>query len=395
MALEAGSKLFTHPIYRHEDFEVILEYLTEIIASRDGSEQRRADRAVPRKEIAFTVQVANDCFSALWRDIMAAQRGPWAVPDHSRVLSATSAMTGAGTDIDVPSVPGWLTAGEIVILTDGARVEQRTVDSTTPSPPSVSFVEANTGGDWPIGTKITPALPGRLMPRLSGAREAKGKMVLDVRFDITPTLELQIDPPAAPQSFNSLELFTAAPRSVLPVRTAFLSQLESVDFGKGAVEFNEPIDFPITTVRLEYEPCDADAMTLIEDFFRRQRGRRGSFYMPTFAKDFRPIGTASSGTGVLKVAGDVTDFVASTVLKHIAIQYADLSWQALSISGMAPDGANTDISFSTNFSQDVSASTVRRISWLPRWRLESDRLVEGWRNGRADCALAARTLEDP
>lgn len=394
MALETNSQVWAYPVYPHADFTVELEYLTEIQRARDGTELRRAWRSRPRKSVRFTTLVGKDCYRETQRAIYAYARGPWTIPDVSRAIASTSTMTGVGTDIDVASIPSWAADGEAVLLRDAARVELRTIASTAGT--TITFAEANSGGDWPIGTIITPALPGRMAEPLKMNWRRRNVADFGMAFDVTPGYELYSDPPATPASYQSHEIFTTAPSVVEPINAQLLHELEVLDFDIGVKTFTTPIDFVTQMQTFVYRPCSAAAAQLITDFFMRMRGRRGSFYMPTFTEDMRPTGVDASGQNQINVYG--TDIASqlntSTVFTNVAVQYADLSWQALNITGYGTSGSDTVLTFGSNLTQDVSAKNVRRISWLPRRRMASDRLSVSWRQGQPQTQLSVQTLED-
>lgn len=394
MALEAGAKVWTHSIYPHEPFVVTLEYLTEILTSRDGTEQRRAWRSDPRKQVEFTCLLANDCFRDLKREIEANQRAAWAVPDISRKVLSTTTMGDSATQITVASVPDWLVQDESYILIDKDRVEVRSVAGIAGS--VVTFNEVNSAVEWPIGTLIVPALPARLSKVIRGQRRRPYHIDLKIIFDVTPGLEYEYEPVAAAGTFDTIELFTTPPRKVQPVDIVSDSNLEITDYGVGVLEFNEPIEFITEVARYLYEPCDADAMSYIEGVFRRMKGRRGSFYMPTFAADFRPTGTDLAGTNSITVAGakTATDFAGSDYFDAIAVQYADGTWQALSIIGLTVVGENSKFTLGSVLSQDVSAANIIRISWLKRRRFSSDRLIVSWKYGQPEVIVSVQDLEN-
>jgi len=394
VSLEAGAVLWHHAIYPHAEFGVQFDYLTELQRSRNGHELRRAWRDRPRKRIQFTTRVAGECFRNVVRDIYANQRKPWAVPDISRRVASVSTMPAAGTQISVTAEQSWMVAAETIILISGSRTETRTID-TVGSGGVLTFVEIN-AVEWPVGTYLMPALPARFEVNIGATRRRTDFVDFRASFQVTPTFELYVEPPAAASTFKSRELFTTPPRSIEPVDLRFLSDLEVVDFDTGAIAFNEPVTFPTEIDRYDYSPCDAPAMRAIENLFIRARGQRGSFYMPTFGYDLIPAMPALLGAGTLTVKGAnvATNFAASTVFKNIAIQYLDGSWQAMAVSLMSVNGSNTDLTLTGTLSGDVNVKSIRRISWLPRRRFAGDRISAAWRYDRGSVTLPVRTIED-
>jgi len=396
VSLETNAILFDHPIYPYAPFTVALDYLTQIVRSENGFEQRRARRERPRKTLTLPVRAGGACYRSLLRELHINQRAPFAVPDLSRRIASISTMPAASTQITVASVPVWLAGSETVILIDKSRVETRTVSSIG-SGGVITFNEVNST-EWPIGTKIAPALSCRFNQSAQARRSRNDFAELtSLTFDVVPMFERYDEPAAASSTFNSRELFITPPRDVQPVSVRHLGELETIDFGAGAVAFREPVDFNTLSDSFVYEGCSQSASAELVDLFVRNRGRRTSFYAPTFSYDLLPVGS-SSGTTLTVATADVAakygGSPAQNVFKNIAVQYADGTWQAIAVSSFAENGSNTDLTLGTALSSSVSPSTVRRISWLLRRRFASDRLQFDWFNDRATVTLPLQSLED-
>lgn len=393
MPLEASARLWAPVVHRFSEISVDIEYLTEIMRSRDGSEQRRAWRDRPRKSIRFSCVAKDDCARTIERELLAHQGGPWAAPDPTREVLSANGMAGAGTQIDLPSAQVWAVVGEAVILRDGARVELRTISAV--SGVTLTFSETNSATAWPTGTRIMPALPARLSGRLQAQRAQPGYIDLNVAFDVVPGLEVYPALPSAPTTFNGREAFVTIPRTIEGIEVGFETGLETIDFDAGRVAHYQPIDFNTRTMAATYTPCSAAAAKLIQDVFMRARGRRGEFYAPSWAEDFRQIGSENAGSTSLTIAGDIdTDFGSSTILTAIAVQMSDNTILTRLITNMALSSGNTVLTVNSAWGQTISASTVKRIMWLPVCRFSSDRLTLSVRNEARRLRVGIQTLED-
>lgn len=399
MPLEAGARLWRAPHFPLDAIEQELGYLTKIIRSRAGNEQRRALRVRPRRRVRLTHLVARDCLRAVLGDLRAYQPQAWGLPDRTRAIATTTVLANGASQVSVAAAPAWAVVGESVALRAGAAMEMFTLGAVVSN--TLTFDETNPAADFPVGTRIMPVDPARLDPALSGSRPRQDLMAVTAVFDLLPGLALHLDPPAAPQSFNGRELWTRAPVKTDVLGEDFLSSLEAVDFGFGRVRHEIPEAFQRETLQIPYRPCDGPTMIEIEDLFRRALGRRGEFYMPTFAADLIPSGVTPMGSGILTVAGTetATAYSGSTVYKALAVQRADGSWEPQTVSSIGPSGNDTVITLGGTWAADVDPATVRRVCWLPVWRFASDSLTTIWRRPgpvkqRAETTLTLQSLED-
>lgn len=376
MALDPAARLWTAPAFRPEEIETGLEYRTEILLSRDGTEQRRAQRDRPRRSIAFQSRVSEECFRELRRDLISYQRGPWAVGNPTTRVLATSGMANGANQITLASVPAWAAVGEKVVLRDEARFGLYTIDSIASL--TLTFDEINTGVAWPVGTKVMEALPARLADTISMQSVSPDVGFASIDFDVTPGEAFYAEPGSAPDTFNGREAWLCQPWRSDPISAQHQSALETLDYGIGAVAYFEPVTRPTLIQRLDYRPAPA-SYSLFEDLFIRSRGRRTAFYMPTWRTDFAQVGSETSGSSSLTVEGDFTDLDGDAVFTAIAVEFLDDTFELRTVTSIAANGSDSDFTLGATWGRAVDATTVRRIMWCPQWRFASDKLTTVWR----------------
>lgn len=376
MALDPAARLWTASAFRFDEIETSLEYRTEILTSRDGTEQRRAWRDHPRRSISFQSRGKASAFRDLRRDLIAHQRGPWAVGNPTTRVFSTSGMANGANQITLASVPSWAAVGEKVVLRDDARFGLYTIDSIASL--TLTFDEINTGVDWPVGTKVMEALPARLADTISMQSVSPDVGFASIDFDVTPGEAFYAEPGAAPDTFNGREAWLTKPREIVPVEAQHQSALEALDYGIGAVAYFEPVTYPTLLQRLNYSPSPGN-YSLFEDLFIRCRGRRTAFYMPTWRTDFAQVGSEASGSSSLTVEGDFTDLDGDSVFTAIAVEFLDDTFVLRTVSSIAANGSDSDFTLGATWGRAVDATTVRRIMWCPQWRFASDTLTTVWR----------------
>jgi hypothetical protein len=374
-------------------YKITREFKTDIITSRSGKEQRRAVRNRPRKKVEFGV-LEFAARARLFATAMRQQIGSSIyMADYSRSVTATEALVPGATTMGVSATPPWLTGA--VVLASGAQMEVRQVELAVAGVITFSDTSAN---DWGEGTIIYPALLGRLAMDTQGTRPTDDAVQISVAFDVLPGSEPEIDPGAAPLTFNGREVFLAKPDWGTTVSVSFRHAFETVDYGQGLIDFYEPVAYAARAHQATYLEMDATSMSAIEDIFYRAKGQRGEFYMPTWSNDLIPNSLTSAGGYSFTVAGlDVANaYAVDTVYKALAIFYADGSQQFIRVQQVYASGENTIVQCTGSvFAQDINIGNVKMICWLPVCRFASDGMTTEWiTNTVAQSQLNVVTLED-
>lgn len=394
------AKLWDIPVNWRQSYQVDLEFRTSILRSRSGREQRRALRQTPRKATSFLSLAATDKVGVLttWdvaaRRITSGQGGDWEIGDFSL---ATVAPTGAplGADrIAVESVPFWAIAGARVVLAAGKQIVAKTVLLIAGNDIVFDSLLAEA---WPARTKVLPALAAHLATEIGVRTLSATAAELSVNFIVDPGTEIAETPPVASLIFNGREVFTKTPNWREPLSRNFVSGRESVDYGFGRTASFLPAKYPEMSQRAVYVGRDRADIDSLRHFFLRMKGQRGEFYMPSGTDDIRPKAALASADTYLTVAG--TDFAAAfatdTVHKAIALLLADGTTLYRKVASVAVNGSDSRLTCTTNWGADIALGNIRKLSWMPVWRLASDALaLEFLTDGVAQTTLPMKTLED-
>lgn len=401
MPVDSSARVWTSGLMNIRPVQTSRAYLTTIKPHRDGTEQRRAHRNKPRRFLDFEVvqgRADNDAFTKIMRELHGYSDVLWAVPDWGRRQLSTTVLAASGNTLDVANVDTrYMVVGETVILADNGRYERRDIQGIAGS--TLTFVENNGADPWPIGTRVYAALPGYLPPDIPFQMINRDRIAIGVRFIIDPTNDFYVEPPAAATTFNGREVFNRFPIRLDPLPAGINSGVSNVDYGYGPVARRRRKEFITENRVLTIVGCDAARTQEIEDVFIRARGRRGTFYMPTWENDFRILSTASSGTSNLVVYGDDIEpaYDGSIVHNAIAIQFTDNTWEFNIVSGFITGVDQTTLVMRNNWSRDIDPDEVRRISWMPIWRFSNDQLNTVWnmKSGHGVVEPAVQTLPNP
>lgn len=368
-----------------ESVTVQQEFRTDVITSRSGREQRRALRSTPRKSLDYKLTGNHDKLRAFNRVMAKWQDSPVVMADPTRFIRVLF----DGATVTLCDVPRWITAGANVVLDNR---EMLTVDSV-----SELGVVTFTAPPQQAGTTLRPALQGALAPSLGGTYATDSVAEFSISFDVTPASESYA--PAGPgyDLLNGREVFVRKFNWANGLNVTHSWPTEIVDTGYGRIATFHPIDFGTITRQATFLQQGADDMVALEDFFVRQRGQQGEFYMPSGSDDITLLEPIAEGTSNIVTAGTETfdAYDSDTVHKAVTLFMRDGRRIHRSVVGMFTENGNTVLQCSEDFLTDISPAEVLRISWLTCNRLASDQFQQEWlTDSVAQTKLSIKTLED-
>lgn len=377
---------------------VKVEYRTEIITSRSGKEQRRAQRISPRKEIEFDVLVKGDAYIDLKRLLTRWQNKSFIVPDFTRSVTLMSAVPSGATVIPTGTLPWWAVPGmDMIIQTPENPYKWRQAVHGILSVAGSNIILADaTTSDWPAGSTICPVVMSLAQPEMTVNPRTSTLADVTVRFSVDPGSEPQTLYPDSLPIFDDREVLTWRTNWRDSPVTNFIYPMEQIDYGRGRIETIRPIAFPSATRRISMlAKSSAEAQRYLAQFMR-MRGQRGEFWADSGEPDLIPFGNTPSGNNIITVeGGDFFDtYSQSTVYKALQFVMRDGTVHRTKILGMAMNAANTDVTIETSLNQPVNEATVDRISWLRLCRHATDEMTLDWvTDSVVETQITVRTLE--
>lgn len=354
------------------------EFMTEIRTTRSGVEQREAVRQTPRVTLSYPFTVTADAADRIMRDMRAKTLDVWSVPVPWRRARLAVAATEASTSLRIAGAPFWAEPG-IFAVVRGARAGQpveaiRVVavdgdELVTQEPLQSAYGE---------GASVHFAYPARL------PEELRFQSVLpDVYSGL---VALEVDPGVSPQPtlagaiprYRDSDVLLLRPNWRDGVEIGLVRTADRVDFGRGRIEVSDSVGFTNERRRLHVYAFDQESAEQMIGFFMRQKGRRGSFWAPSWSKDVRRLGTVSQGASFFYTPGTsfAESYAGDRVRSHLIHMRPDGSFQANRVTGMAADSGRTRIDMSAAWQRPIAPTD--RLHWLFRCRFGSDTLSVAW-----------------
>lgn len=398
-------RIFPVPHNWSEAFRYSLEFLTDILPSVNGKEQRRAVRSRPRFTCEIVGNVVGHARLNLEYLMSSRQHQQVMVGLEQLALTMTAKMPpeamGASFNPAEPGqAPFWLEAGLDVVLvhgTDLAVRESRTIASVGVS--GMTFNESTTT-EFPVGSRILPGYLAFLEMEQSASRltSTAGTASFPIKFRPQEGGR-QVPDIGDPYYVGNLEVFRFKPNWGGGNEYGFVWPHNVIDFPFGQWRNWTPVEFPSRNYKFAYSTKTLRAVYEIMAFYQRHRGMRSEFFLPTWGDDIPATTLAGGGLSIL-VAGEAfgKTYENSTVFRRVMVRYTDgtVSYHQVEYIQPLPGTGSSVVRVIEPLPiTELTPQTVLGISWLLVSRFAADRLdVDFLTNGVAELSIPMKTLEN-
>lgn len=345
-----------------------LEFLTDIMESRDGGEQRLQLRSMPRQIISYVFPLQSWNNACSFNTSYGAIGKKWAVPIWSEVQYVGTILDNAVT-ITCNTTLYDIRANSLALLYSGEKswqvVEIGTITAT--------YVNITSDIDYMANCYLIPIRLGWIEGSLSSSTNGYNKKT-NVTFEIEDNLAIT---PSAPTQYLGDDIYYTPPLLSNGSLTRTIQvQMEKMDGELGIIKRQ----FPwlnakygsgyntITINRTEYMDY--------KNFLYRRAGKFRRFWMPTFEQNLRLVSTGTITTTII-IEGD--DFNSYTFRPNIAI-LANGVWYPRIVSNPIAQPLNR-VQLTLNTALNLPASQITNICYLGLNRLNTDRIEMQWSEG--------------
>lgn len=355
-------------------YNVSYSFKTGFFVSANGKERREALRQTGRQNISFDTLLTLAEINRVQRDLALAQNRNFLARSEVDRLEVAAGNVAGNTVLTMSEIPSWALPGEKMILTTATN--EVAVEIFSVSGDIVTLVDP-LPLDIETGTVAHRAYTVRMTTNAAFRVQTSNVWTGSVTFEVEPGLHAQPASAHTGLTFEGKEVFLTKPNWIDTPQVAFADQRDEFDPGRGRRFDTTQHLTGSQTLRFGYTGLNRAASDDLVDFFLRQKGQRGSFWMPTRNQDLTPATTAVPGSSVFSVAGSefgeaYTDHPVYNVM--IAF-FDDGNVQINRVADITTDTDST-ITFTDNWTHAVGPST--RVMWLPRWRHLSDTLDLRW-----------------
>lgn len=365
-------------------------FLTDLFVSSRGLERRNAIRREPRVILRYTHLATKAEATKLRRWMGRSAFKRVLIPDWP-TRSTIAETTSGSLSFVMSAVPAWVIADAQLFVTDKANANAELV-----------IVQSVVGNTVNLKGPVAIARAGAYVYRSVSARARDLSMsqitdsVVETQFtfDYEPGFEAFATRAPAGATLKGREVFPFKPnwRGDIPVEFHRLAQAFDTGYGRRAESY-----YTKAATRLwQYNFLGRTYAEIgeLEEFFRRQDGRRAEFWASTFVSDMT-IQSATAGLDTITVDEEI-----------FAELEGDESYRAIEVETNLGTRARFYIESWVDTTPGVTTLTldqpwpvglvnegVKRVSWLMLCRFASDDLnVQYQTDGVAEVALTLQSL---
>lgn len=350
-----------------------LEWLTDVIRAKEGAEQRRCLRDLPRRtlEADFLLRGPERTFYDLFinrlggRTIM--------IPlywDVQGLTARTVATTTTRLNFDNTYrefAPG------LAIIMGKTALDYEVVSISSMDAGGVNLASATTRS-WPVGSKLMPLRRGIIDDVGQPEHLAGGVATLSARLQITAPNEWT--PPADPAPvYQDRPVFLDEPNWVESLTTSYDRETVRLDTTLGIPYQADPLGRALLGQSHRWFLPGRQKLAGFRDLLYRRKGRVGSFWLPTFKFDLRLVGSPGSAATQIEVENVGYRYTGGPTSgrEYIAIKHegGTILRKVLSVIP-GTTSATEKLNLDAPLGLALSPGQVRRISFADVARFDQD-----------------------
>ena len=373
------------------------EWLTQIIEVEAGSEDRYRLRATPRRNMEYAMLINERTKRWAERYLWNWKGRIFAVPLWMDCTLTTSlASLGTSTINLVTTDYTSFKVGGLAIFVDDFN-DTEAVEILNVNPTSIDLVRPTLIKDWPAGSKIYPALSGRMDEQSSLTQPTADISMGGVRFEFVDNESIPaID---APLAYEDGFIMERQPNRADDLEVSWQSKYDVVDFGIAPVVAEDRIGLPDQVTRFSFAEDTREDIWFWKSWLHARAGKWTKFYMPSWSRDFTLVTDIQFNGNAIEVVDDqYRDFYAlNTVKRDIAIYTTDGQVYYRRITAAtekAPAGSGVEIlTINGELGTSYTVAQVKMISFLHPSRVDTDTIAFDWGSaGMAQLTFNTRTI---
>lgn len=394
----SGSRIVLIPMEYEAPVGEALEFLTDIITSINGKEQRIALRKNPRQvfDITYILDGADrQRMQSLLMDWTANVFGFPLWHEQVRLTAAVSAgtttyqVTGAD-DVDFRE------GGLALIITDNNTFDVINITALTDTEITANDPSTNA---YPAGTLLMPLRAARIIGSVQGTLRANNIEEFRVRFEVTDnnTGALTGDV-SAYSTYDGKVLFDDCNVMDESISTEYARRIYRIDNSTGKVDVSSSWTKNKKSSIKGFSLRNRGQIKAFRKMLAEIRGRQRSFWLPTFIEDLNVKANLTVGGSTLDIDFiGYTRFVQSRSPKNVfKITFTDGTSLVRTVeSAIAVDSSTERLTVNTTWPANRTVSEIRRVQFYELMRFDADSIpIQYPRIGLGNCRLPVTQVFD-
>jgi hypothetical protein len=350
-----------------------LEWLTAVLGSQTGVEQRIGRRQTPRRsfEAGFLVTERNRRY--LDSFISSVGKEPFYLPIWHDI-GVTDSPTAMGADfIETDTQFREFSQGGFAYLRGSHAMESEVVEIASVASNGLQLI-ANTERAWPKGTRIYPLILATLPAEVSGTKGTDEFMRFNIRFN-----SAQANPYLAvipPISYRDAPVLNVRPDESEDLTHTYLRLTAALDNETGVPVLYDKAGHGFRTQQYRWAVVGRQAHQELRSLFYYLSGKLKAVWLPTFMQDFklvRPVNPGDSGIFVQNIGYSRFNLRLLPGMQDIRIEKRDRTYlYGRIVGGVEIDDDMEALSIDLDLSDPLRVEDVVSISFMNLCRLDND-----------------------
>jgi hypothetical protein len=357
-----------------------LEWLTSVLSSPSGAEQRRCMRLYPRRHIEFDVATGNAERSAAEQTIMIHGGRTLYLPMWQEAYRLTNSVSIGATTLSMEDASnGSIRAGDVLYVGSVTSVVDYELVSVASVVGDVVTLDAPIENDWPKYSRVHPVRKARFVDQPSFQRVGDSVATGSVNFMIMQQND-EFDGSVVPPSFDTYlgnYVLTSEPDSGQALDRNFERNLDTFDTELSLPLFRDTANISFGRQTYQWTNRGHAEYLAFKSMLYWFAGRLRNLWLPTFNSDLNMVADTPAGAQFLTV--DNIGFTAAGGVAegrtHVCIFKADGTRIYRQITGSTVTAAGDEvIGINGAVTGGLPKASVIRISFMQLCRLDQDRI---------------------
>lgn len=373
-----------------------LEWLTDVLESHAGFEQRVRLRAGPRRSFEYRVLAVSDTERVMLENLLLAwQARVFGLPIWTDVALAASTIPSGTTTIAVPTTHRDFEVGGLVGLIRGLMSEFAEITEVLPASVTLKSPLEKT---WLEGTKIVPVHAARVQNDLGLTYLTDAIGQATVRFELED--EWLVAGATESLDYRGYPVLLTATDWTDDVQTEYTRKLNTIDYLTGRRAIDDLSGIATVRRAQRWLLHGRAAIAAFRAWLAARAGRLTAFWLPSHQADLKvisPIGAFDSAITV-ENRGYATNVPGAVGRRDILIVTSAGSRYYRRITGAtALTEATESLAIESALGVPLLPEEIRQVSFLRLVRLESDAVeIAHQTDDTAEVTLSLKSIkEDP
>ncbi len=358
-----------------------LEWKTDILRARDGSEQRRALRQIPRRGFDYSLLVMHEMASLFEALVWNWQHRLYAIPVWTDIGKLTSAAAEDDEEIAVNTTSLGFRADDFALLWH-SPTSYEVVEVDTVAADSLTLT-AGLAGAWPLGTRVYPLVIGHMGGSLQLSRHTGTIAAATVAFQTSPDNTYSHIPSSEPVTlYDGLEVITAKTNWKDAINNDFTRAFDTVDAMVGPIAYFDTEHTSRIARPFQWFLRTRADLIAFRNLMGRLRGQAKSVWIPSWHRDFTVVDSNVTDQSILTIKGSWFHQLVGTDTSRdrlsIKLPNGTTIYRRITLTTPNYSLDKTHLQLSSSVGMVLGPNDGTKVQLLLRCRLATDKVVIPW-----------------